>query len=197
MEERQNWMKPSERKRSIESGLIQPLSRESPVMRDFQLRTPIPRHGVRIPAVLMKSARLTLVAALNANVGLDLDDPANVLLARVRYPSFIQLIFFPRCIFTTSTFCISESRSYNIEVVTTSESREEITVVRLSPKAVERGLQETLRKNFKVCRKYIFNLLSRFLHFFLCRTSITAQKLLLSASEMILNETSFMEVKET
>jgi len=82
MEEQQNWMKSSERKRSLEIGLIQQLSRESPVMGDFQLRTPIPRHGARIPAVLMKSARLTLVAALNANVGLDLDDPANVLLAR-------------------------------------------------------------------------------------------------------------------
>ena len=45
---------------------------------------------------------------------------------------------------------ITESQTFQIEVLTTSESREEITVVRLSPKAVERGLQETLRKNFKV-----------------------------------------------
>ena len=39
---------------------------------------------------------------------------------------------------------------YQIEVLTTSESREEITVVRLSPKAVEQNLRETLRNNFKV-----------------------------------------------
>ena len=47
-------------------------------------------------------------------------------------------------------FPFLESLSYQIEVLTTSESREEITVVRLSPKAVEAGLRETLRKNFKV-----------------------------------------------
>jgi hypothetical protein len=34
--------------------------------------------------------------------------------------------------------------------LTGSASREEITVVRLSPKAVERGLQDALRANFKV-----------------------------------------------
>ena len=54
--------------------------------------------------------------------------------------TYISYTFFP----------FLESLSYQIEVLTTSESREEITVVRLSPKAVEAGLRETLRKNFKV-----------------------------------------------
>lgn len=42
-----------------------------------------------------------------------------------------------------------KSRSYTIEVLTTSESREEITVIRLSPKAVQRAVDETFRNNFK------------------------------------------------
>merc|ERR1712223_2004570 len=48
----------------------------------------------------------------------------------------------------TGSLC-EKSLLYQIEVLTTSESREEITVVRLSPKAVEQNLRETLRNNFK------------------------------------------------
>ena len=42
-----------------------------------------------------------------------------------------------------------ESRSFQIEVLTSG--REEITVVRLSPKAVLQKVEETFRKNIKVC----------------------------------------------
>ena len=60
----------------------------------FRLRIPTPRHDARTPAALMKSARLMLVEALNANVGLDLDDLANEVLARVRYLSTYSHILF-------------------------------------------------------------------------------------------------------
>ena len=56
-----------------------------------------------------------------------------------------------------------ESLSYQIEVLTTSVSREEITVVRLSPKALEAGLRETLRKNFKVSNTEKFLILCIFI----------------------------------
>lgn len=84
----------------------------------------------------------------NANAGLDLDDLMAADLAKVSliFPNFCT----DHSRYHLVSFLFLESLSYNIEVVTTSESREEITVVRLSPKAVERGLQETLRKNFKV-----------------------------------------------
>ena len=41
-----------------------------------------------------------------------------------------------------------ESRSYQIEVVTSGH--EEITVIRLSPKAVQQAVEETFRNNIKV-----------------------------------------------
>ena len=51
------------------------------------------------------------------------------------------------CVF--NNFFISESRSYEIEMVTKSESQA-ITVIRLSPKAVQKAFDETLRKNIDV-----------------------------------------------
>ena len=51
------------------------------------------------------------------------------------------------CIFYILIF--SESRSYEIEMVTKSESQA-ITVIRLSPKAVQKAFDETLRKNIDV-----------------------------------------------
>ena len=50
--------------------------------------------------------------------------------------------------------CLSdlESRSFQIEVLTSGH--EEITVVRLSPKAVQQAVEETFRKNIKVSNNY-------------------------------------------
>ena len=50
----------------------------------------------------------------------------------------------------TFNHCLSdlESRSFQIEVLTSG--REEISVVRLSPKAVQQAVEETFRKNIKV-----------------------------------------------
>ena len=58
-------------------------------------------------------------------------------------PSFQTLI---------QVFILLESRSFQIEVLTSGH--EEITVVRLSPKAVQQAVEETFRKNIKVSNNY-------------------------------------------
>ena len=55
--------------------------------------------------------------------------------------------------FLINIFFFSESRTYQIEVLTTSESREEITVVRLSPQALKESLRKTLKAKTNVSTK--------------------------------------------
>ena len=50
--------------------------------------------------------------------------------------------------FLQSTNLLSESKTYKINVVT--KSREEITFIRLSPKAVQRAVEETFKNNINV-----------------------------------------------
>ena len=58
----------------------------------------------------------------------------------------------------------SESRSYEVKVLTESSEREEVTIVRLSPKAVQRAVEETFKKNIQVKIEkntfYIYNYLT-------------------------------------
>ena len=46
----------------------------------------------------------------------------------------------------------AESKTYKINVVT--KSREEITFIRLSPKAVQRAVEETFKNNINVSLNY-------------------------------------------
>ena len=46
----------------------------------------------------------------------------------------------------------SESKTYQIDVVTKSSNREEITFIRLSPKAVLRSVEETFKNNINVSK---------------------------------------------
>ena len=50
--------------------------------------------------------------------------------------------------FLQSTNLLPESKTYKINVVT--KSREEITFIRLSPKAVQRAVEETFKNNINV-----------------------------------------------
>ena len=71
--------------------------------------------------------------------------------------------------------CLSnlESRSFQIEVLTSG--REEISVVRLSPKAVQQAVEETFRKNIKVSACFLLFLLYEILN---CGTFIFSFKMI-------------------
>ena len=49
----------------------------------------------------------------------------------------------------------SESKTYKINVVT--KSREELTFIRLSPKAVQRAVEETFKNNINVSKNIAYH----------------------------------------
>ena len=110
----------------------------------FSGRTKIPRQGVKNLAPRMRCVKLNQTGTQAAAAALALENEPTCQTPNVKvrmHILFIQPI---------SYFCfLAESKMYQIEVLTTSESQE-TRIVRFNPQAVQRAVEDSLKNQIQV-----------------------------------------------